>query len=297
MAKTNLGHGRCSWDAYEQVASASPPPPFQVEVEESDAQASEPPAVEHVMRAKIDPFAGVASSSQGYCPTPIVMAVHPELVSMAGSLLDVIEEGPQGTPIFLPNEEMSVGEEEEDDEVELPEIAKVAWVLPPCISDPARDYNDDLRRLQLKMRMPGSVWDVEALARMEAMESRPPLEVPYLTGTSTIRASAHADAPNVEAILAEEEQEADDLAIPSDPVLIDAYLVNSDRHCLSGPYREGTVWSQRNLFGGFLDRPAGMSEVMLGQTRSASVTRRKESMIPRGDSGVTLQTPSTEHFV
>ena len=101
----------------------------------------------------------------------------------------------------------------------------------------------------------------------------------------------------MEAILAEEEQEADDLAIPSDPVLIDAYLANSYRRCLSGPYREGTIRSQRNLFGVFLDRPAGMSEVMMGQTRSASVTRRKESMIYRGDSSVILQTPSTEHFI
>ena len=35
----------------------------------------------------------------------------------------------------------------------------------------------------------------------------------------------------------------------------------------------------------------------MGQTMSASVTRRKEQMVPRGDHSVTLHTPSTEHFI
>ena len=61
---------------------------------------------------------------------------------------------------------------------------------------------------------------------------------------------------------------------------------------MSGPYLEGIVRSQRDLFGVFLDRPAGMSQIMAGQTRSMSVARRKESTIPSGGS-LTLQTPNT----
>ena len=56
MAKANLGHGGCSWEAYEQVASVPPPPPVQIEAEELDAQASEPTAAEPEMRVNLDPF-------------------------------------------------------------------------------------------------------------------------------------------------------------------------------------------------------------------------------------------------
>ena len=80
MARANLGHGRC------RVASVPPPPPVQLEAEEPDAQASEPTGAGPEMRAKIDPFASTSSSSQGYCPPPTVMAVHPEPVSIAAGM-------------------------------------------------------------------------------------------------------------------------------------------------------------------------------------------------------------------
>ena len=44
-----------------------------------------------------------------------------------------------------------------------------------------RDYSDALRKLQLKMKIPGSEWDVGALARMRRLEEQP-RGVPIFTG-------------------------------------------------------------------------------------------------------------------
>ena len=214
MARTNLGHGRCDWDSYEQVVSVPPPPVVPVVVEEPDAQASEPSSATPAMRARVGQFEETATVSQEYCPPPIVMAVHREPVSMVEGPPELLEEVLKETPIFLPKAEVPMDEGDED-EAPLPACAEMAWVLPPCIEDPARDYNVALRRLQLKMRLPGSAWDVEALARMEALQRQSPLEVPFLTGMSTIQESAQADAPVLEAALAEEDEEANHVFRPT----------------------------------------------------------------------------------
>ena len=89
---------------------------------------------------------------------------------------------------------------------------------------------------------------------------------------------------------------ARDLGIPDDPIGLDAFVINLHRQCLGGPYKEGTVRSQRDLFGVFLDRPAGMPEIMTGQTRSISVSRRHEQTITPEAQKI-LETPITEHLV
>ena len=55
------------------------------------------------------------------------------------------------------------------------------WARPPCIDDPGRNYDEDLRRLQLKMRIPGTNWDIETLRQLEAT-SATPISAPLLTG-------------------------------------------------------------------------------------------------------------------
>ena len=84
---------------------------------------------------------------------------------------------------------------------------------------------------------------------MESLERRQPSKVPYLIGRSEIWASAQSDALDTKATLAEEERDAENMGVLTDPVLINAYVVNTYRRCLSGPYLEGTVRSQRYLFG------------------------------------------------
>ena len=176
-----------------------------------------------------------------------------------------------------------------------PQFGVVNWVLPPCLNDPKGDYMDHLRRLQLKMKIPRSEWDIGALQRMQKLEEQP-LTAPYLTVPAAIRAAAEAAVPELEAKSQELEEEAQELGIPADPVGLDAYLIDMYRKCLGGPYKEGTIRSQRDLFGVFLDRPAGMPELMAGQTRSVSVSRRREQTIS-SEAQQMLVTPVIEHLV
>ena len=108
---------------------------------------------------------------------------------------------------------------------------------------------------------------------MQKLEEQP-LTAPYLAVPAVIRAAAEAAVPELEAKSQELEEEAQELGIPADPVGLDAYLIDMYRKCLGGPYKVGTIRSQRDLFGVFLGRPAGMPEPMAGQTRSVSVSRR-----------------------
>ena len=54
--------------------------------------------------------------------------------------------------------------------------------------------------------------------------------------------------------------------------------------------------SQRDLFSTFLDRPAGMPELMSGQTRSTSVSKRREQSVS-DEASVMLNTLVTEHLL
>ena len=69
------------------------------------------------------------------------------------------------------------------------------------------------------------------------------------------------------------------------------------RRCLAGPYKEGTIRSQRDLFGVFFDRPVGMPEIMAGQSRSTSVSRRREQTVPRDKTKIMLATPYIGHLI
>ena len=104
-------------------------------------------------------------------------------------------------PVFLPREEP-------DDELEqdVPRRrADVTWVFPLCVHDRRRDYSDDLRRLQLKMQMPGSDWEVGVFARAQRLEGLP-IGTSNLTGPAEIRAVAEAVALVIEAEQLEEEE-------------------------------------------------------------------------------------------
>ena len=102
-----------------------------------------------------------------------------------------------------------------------PQFGVVNWVLPPCLNDPKGDYMDHLRRLQLKMKIPGSEWDIGALQRMQKLEEQP-LTAPYLTVPAVIRAAAEAAVPEFKAKSQELEEEAQEIGIPADPAVLDA---------------------------------------------------------------------------
>ena len=85
----------------------------------------------------------------------------------------------------------------------------------------------------------------------------------------------------------EEEELAQGLGIP-DLVGIDVYIIDMYLRCLGGPYKEGAIRSQRDLFGVCLGRPAGMPEIMAGQIRSVSVSRRREQTSPRDEEGLVV---------
>ena len=84
--------------------------------------------------------------------------------------------------------------------------------------------------------------------RMQRLEEQP-RGAPNLTGPAEIRAAAEAVALEYEAEQQEMDAEAQELGIPVDPIGVDAYIINLHRRCLGGPYKEGTVRSQRDLFG------------------------------------------------
>ena len=48
--------------------------------------------------------------------------------------------------------------------------------------------------------------------------------------------------------------DAQELGIPVDSIGVGANIIYLHRRCLGGPYKEGTVRSQRDLFGVFLDQ-------------------------------------------
>ena len=100
----------------------------------------------------------------------------------------------------------------------------------PCLHDMRRDYSDDLRRLQLKMKMPGSESDVGALTRMQRLEEQP-RGVPNLTGPVEIRAAAEAAVLDIEPERQEEEAAARELGIPDDPVGDGSYNIHMYRRC------------------------------------------------------------------
>ena len=70
------------------------------------------------------------------------------------------------------------------------------------------------------------------------------------------------------------DEEAHRMVTPNDPIGIDAYMVHQFRISPGGSFKEGVVRSQRDLFGVFLDRPAGMPDIIAGQTRSTSMPRK-----------------------
>ncbi|MFM7990397.1 MAG: hypothetical protein ACKPKO_64880 [Candidatus Fonsibacter sp.] len=129
IARTNMGIGIASWDVYEELTGTL--------TSASAAEAAEQPL-------------------QYFSPEPTVRSVHPESVVLAESMLEealsVLTLDP--VPIVIKEE---IPEEEAD---VPPSCQGVVWVMPPLIdeSDISRDNN--LRRLQLKMTIPGGSWSI-----------------------------------------------------------------------------------------------------------------------------------------
>ncbi|MFM7989051.1 MAG: hypothetical protein ACKPKO_58035, partial [Candidatus Fonsibacter sp.] len=98
---------------------------------------------------------------------------------------------------------------------------------------------------------------------------------PVLTGLSSGSAFAEAVVPIFEAENPALRQGAIKLVVPEEFDSVNAYVVQLNRKCLGGSYRESSIISQRDLFSAFLDRFAGMPEVMVGQARSASAPHRE----------------------
>jgi hypothetical protein len=67
-------------------------------------------------------------------------------------------------------------------------------VLLRNIDDPKRDYYDDLRRLQLKMKILGSNWDITVIRRVEQV-GEAPVDAPYLTRTASPPEAAEVAIP------------------------------------------------------------------------------------------------------
>ena len=91
---------------------------------------------------------------------------------------------------------------------------------------------------------------------MQKLEEQP-LTAPYLIAPAV--AAAEVVVPELEAKSRELEEEAQKLGIPADPTGLDALLIDMYRKCLGGPYKEGTIRSQRDLlvssWTGLLVRP------------------------------------------
>ena len=74
-------------------------------------------------------------------------------------------------------------------------------------------------------------------------------------------------------------------------------MVHMYRKCLGGSYKEGTNRSQRDLFGVFIDWPAGMPDIMVGQTRSVSLPRKiDKTRSAVTEAHQTAEAQSTEHL-
>ncbi len=86
------------------------------------------------------------------CPAPIVNAVHPETVTVAKKEPSLVQEVLGKGPMFFPEQKSTTAEVDRP----LPGCGEVSWLLPHCINDRKRDYSDDWRRLQLKMKIPVS---------------------------------------------------------------------------------------------------------------------------------------------
>ena len=137
-----------------------PPPPLAPVVVLQEAEASETTA-----GPVLEPQVGAEELCKAtpvrteYCPT-----VHPEPATVVESAPSLVEEALGSNPVFLLQDEPAAELEQEMP----PRCADVTWVFPPCLHDRKRKYSDDLRRLQLIMKMPGSDWDVGVLARCRA---------------------------------------------------------------------------------------------------------------------------------
>ena len=163
-----------------QEAEASEPTITVVPV----AEATEPVVAEEV-KEMVDPVGllDVTTAPKETCPAPVVYAVHPDQVTVADENPYILEEVVKSQPVFLPKEEPELFPGQND---LPPHFNRINWVLPPCLHDPKGDYMDHLRRLQLKMKIPGSEWDTGALLRMQKLEEQP-MVAPYLTGPDVIR--------------------------------------------------------------------------------------------------------------
>ena len=112
----------------------------------------------------------------------------------------------------MPNEQPDVELEQDIP----PRCTDITWVFPPCLHDRRRDYSDDLRRVQLKLKMPGSDWVVGVLARVQCLEDMP-VGASNLTGPADTRAVAEVVVLVVEALQLEEEELAQYLGIVDVP--------------------------------------------------------------------------------
>ena len=88
--------------------------------------------------------------------------LHPERVTVAESEPLLPQEVMSKCPLVLPQQKFDEASIEES----LPACGEVNGVLPSCMVDPVRGYSDDSRRLQLKMRMHGSNWDITVISKV-----------------------------------------------------------------------------------------------------------------------------------
>ena len=104
------------------------------------------------MRSPHATFPGTKSPESGvtkapeYCHPPIVNTVHPEPVTVTEKVSELLERVLRGSPTLLPPKR----ENKDEERGILLGCEEVIWVRPPCIEEPRRNYNDDLRRLHLK---------------------------------------------------------------------------------------------------------------------------------------------------
>ena len=159
-----------------------------------------------------------------YCPPPMVNIVIPEPVTVTENIPELVAEVLKGSPSFLPPKT-----EDKDTEADiLLGCEGVTWALPPCIDDPGRNYDDDLRRLLLKMRIPGTNWDIESLRQLEAT-SATPISAPTLTGATSDPLAAEDAITELVKEQKALEQELEAVRIPNDAEGVDAYMVGMYR--------------------------------------------------------------------
>jgi hypothetical protein len=138
-------------------------------------------------------------------------------VTVTEKVPELVDNVLRGSPSFLPPKEDNKYEARDM----LPGCEEVIWVRPLCIDDPGRNYGENVRLLQLNMRIPGNNWDIEALRQL-GTTSKAPISAPLLTGVVDDPLAAEVAIAQLAKYGEALEQELEDLRTPSDPEAVDA---------------------------------------------------------------------------